>query len=101
MFTALATLYYALAVRFYALVLPLIFGDIGQTAQRAYTYILGFLGSILALMLGYGGYLWMFNHDDAQRVNRGKHLVIAAAVGGMFVFLGASLSNDLLTKVFQ
>lgn len=97
MFAAL----FALAVRLYVLALPLIFGDIGQTAQRAYTYILGFLGSILALMLGYGGYLWMFNHDDAQRVNRGKHLVIAAAVGGMFVFLGASLSNDLLTKVFQ
>lgn len=92
---------YALAARLYALALPLIFGDIGQTAANAYTYILGFLGSILSLMLGYGGYLWMFNHDDAQRINRGKHLVIAAAVGGMFVFLGASLSSDLLGKVFQ
>ena len=74
---------------------------IGQTAQNAYNYILGFLGGILALMLGYGGYLWMFNHDDAQRINRGKHLVIAAAVGGMFVFLGNALSTDLRTKVFQ
>jgi hypothetical protein len=102
MFTVLATLYYTLLVQLYSFSVPtIVVGDIGQTAQNAYNYILGFLGGILALMLGYGGYLWMFNHDDAQRINRGKHLVIAAAVGGMFVFLGNALSTDLRTKVFQ
>jgi hypothetical protein len=98
---ALLALFHPLSSWLAALLLPLVFGDIGQTAHNAYVYILGFLGSILALMLGYGGYLWMFNHDDASRVNRGKQLVIAACVGGMFVFLGASLSGDLLGKIFQ
>ncbi len=101
MFAALLAVLSTFSARLTALLLPLVFGDIGQTAQNAYNYILGFLGSILALVLGYGGYLWMFNHDDASRVNRGKQLVIAACVGGMFVFLGASLSSDLLSKVFQ
>jgi hypothetical protein len=101
MFTVLATLYYSLLVQIYSLSVPTyVMGDIGQTAQNAYNYIFGFLGGILALMLGYGGYLWMFNHDDASRVNRGKHLVIAAAVGGAFVAVAGSLSTDVQNQVF-
>lgn len=98
---ALATQLAGWALRLSASVLPLVFGDIGQTASNAEGYIAGFLGAILSLMLAYGGYLWMFNHDDASRVNRGKQLVIAAAVGGMFVAIAVGLSTDLTTKVFQ
>jgi hypothetical protein len=80
---------------------PLVLGTIGDTAAAAVTYFGFFLGSILALMLMYGGYLWMFHQEDAERVNRGKQLCIRAGVGGMFVAICTPLASDLTTKVFK
>lgn len=101
MLAALSAVYYMLLARLTALSLPLVFGDIGQTLTNAVTYFVTFVGPALGVMFLYGGYLWMFNHDDIQRVNRGKQIMISAAVGGMFVVLAASLATVFTTKIFQ
>ena len=80
---------------------PLILGTIGDTAAAAVLYFAAFLGSILALVLMYGGYLWMFHQEDVERVNRGKQLCIRAGIGGMFVAICTPLATDLTTKVFK
>lgn len=101
MLAALLVVSSALLTRLTPLALPLVFGDIGQTLNNAVTYFVTFVGPALGVMFLYGGYLWMFNHDDIQRVNRGKQIMISAAVGGMFVFLAASLATVFTTKIFQ
>ena len=93
MLAALLAIYSALLARLAALAVALVFGDIGQTLNNAVNYFVKFVGPALGIMFLYGGYLWMFNHDDVQRVNRGKQIMIAATVGGMFVVLAASLAN--------
>lgn len=80
---------------------PLVLGTIGQTAAAAVTYFAAFLGSILALMFMYGGYLWMFHQEDVERVNRGKQLCIRAGVGGMFVAICTPLATDFTSKIFK
>jgi hypothetical protein len=60
------------------------------------------LGAGVAIMLAYGGVLWMTSagSDDIRRQSLGKRVIIGAVVGGAITFLALQLGT-LIFNQFQ
>jgi hypothetical protein len=63
-----------------------LFGKIAQL-------ILSFISSVVILMVVIGGMFWITSAGNAERVDRGKQIILGAFMGGIFVFTGVVIIN--------
>ncbi len=56
-------------------------------AARIIEYVLGFIGTISLLLFIYGGFIWMTSAGSAEKVKKGRDVVIWAVVGMAVIFM--------------
>lgn len=77
--------------------------------------LLGLSGSVMLLMVVYGGFLWLSSSGNSSQVEKGKKVVTGALIGLIIVFgaytavqfilgalgLGGASVDDLFSRPFQ
>jgi hypothetical protein len=71
---------------------PLLIGNIVKTA-------LGIVGSLALVMFIYGGFVWMLAAGNEQAVEKGKNVLVWAAVGLVVIFASYSLVNFVINAI--
>ncbi len=59
--------------------------------------VLGVVGSLALLMFVYGGFTWMLSGGNSSAVERGKNILMWAAIGLVVIFLSYALVNFIIT----
>ena len=54
---------------------------------RLINYVLGFIGSIALIMFIYGGIIWMTAAGSADKVKKGKNIIVWSALGLAVIFM--------------
>jgi len=60
---------------------------------------LGIVGSLALIMFIYGGFVWMLAAGNEQAVQKGKNVLMWAAIGLVVIFASYSLVNFLITAI--
>ncbi len=63
-----------------------LFGKIAQL-------ILSLISSVIIIMVVTGGVFWITSAGNAERIDRGKQILLGAFIGGIFVFTGFIIIN--------
>ncbi|MFA5048000.1 MAG: TrbC/VirB2 family protein [Patescibacteria group bacterium] len=71
--------------------------SIDAIAKNLITYVLGMSGVIALLTFIYGGIFWMLSAGDANKVKKGKEIMIWTVFGLVVIFC----SYAFLTAVFK
>lgn len=74
--------------------------DILQVIVNISVFILGISGSILLLVIFYGGFLWITAHGNTQMIETGKKSLIGGVIGIAIIF-GAYATITLLIGVLK
>jgi hypothetical protein len=61
--------------------------------------VLGIVGSLALLMFIYGGLTWMTSSGNKEMIERGKKIIIWAAIGLVIIFSSYALVRFLITGV--
>ncbi|MCK4554394.1 hypothetical protein KAU19_05550 [Candidatus Parcubacteria bacterium] len=79
---------------------PLATGDVHTTPQaligRIINAVLGIVGSIALAMFIYGGFTWMTSSGNSEKVQKGKDILIWAALGLVVIFASYALVNFVI-----
>jgi hypothetical protein len=70
--------------------------DIRDAVRRFINIALGFLGVITVVMIIYGGVLWLTAAGAEDKVTKGKHTLIWAAVGAIVISIAWTISSYVL-----
>lgn len=70
--------------------------DIRDTARRFINLALGFLGVLVVLMIIYGGFLWLTSAGQEDKVTKGKHIIVWAAIGAIVISIAWTISSYVL-----
>ncbi len=65
------------------------------------TYILGIVGALTLLMFVYGGFTWILSGGSADKVKKGKDIILGSVVGLMIVFSSYLIIDYVVNNVFQ
>ncbi|MCK4554059.1 hypothetical protein KAU19_03790 [Candidatus Parcubacteria bacterium] len=72
----------------------------GTTPQaligRIINAVLGIVGSIALAMFIYGGFTWMTSSGNSEKVQKGKDILIWAAIGLVVIFASYALVNFVI-----
>lgn len=68
---------------------------IGEVINTA----LGLVGSIALLMFVYGGLTWMTSAGNAEKVKKGRDIILWSAVGLVLIFASYALTRVLLESL--
>ena len=60
---------------------------------------LGVIGSITLLVFVYGGFLWLTSAGSADRVQKGKSVMLWAAIGVFIIFSSYAILRTILTAL--
>lgn len=71
-------------------------GDIRDTARRFINIALGFLGVMVVIMIIYGGAMWLTSAGNDERVSKGKHILVWAAIGAIVITIAWTISSYVL-----
>lgn len=61
--------------------------------------LLGIVGSLALVMFIYGGVVWMTSTGNDQKVQKGKDILIWAAIGLIVIFTSYVLVNFIITGI--
>jgi len=61
--------------------------------------VLGLVGSIALLMFVYGGLTWMTSAGSAERVKKGRDILMWSAIGLVIIFSAYGLTRFVLTSI--
>lgn len=62
-------------------------------------FIFGITGSLALIMFAYGGFYWLTSGGAAERLEKGKKAMTAAAMGMIIIFCAWLLVNSLLAAL--
>ena len=68
---------------------------------RIINAVLGIVGSIALAMFIYGGFTWMTAAGGAEKVQKGKDILIWAAIGLVVIFASYALVNFVIFTAIQ
>lgn len=71
-------------------------GDIREFAKTILTFILGFLGFIAVVYIIYGGFLYIMSGGDDANVEKGKKIILNAAIGIIIILASFAIVNTVL-----
>ena len=71
--------------------------DFFKVGVNVTNIILGLSGSILLVMIVYGGFLWLISAGNSTRVEQGKKVLSSALIGLIIVFGAYTLIGVLLS----
>lgn len=57
---------------------------------------LGFLGIVVVVMIIYGGFLWLTSAGQEERVTKGKHTLVWAAIGALVISIAWTITSYIL-----
>ncbi len=60
--------------------------------------VVGIVGSLALLMFIYGGFTWMLSGGNSNAVERGKNILMWAAIGLVIIFMSYAIVNFIITK---
>lgn len=61
--------------------------------------IIGLLGVVLALIIIYGGFIWMTAGGDPKKVEKGKDMIKNAVIGLVIVFAAYAITGFVLRNL--
>lgn len=61
--------------------------------------ILGIVGSLALLMFVFGGLTWMTSSGNAEKVAKGKNIIVWAAIGLVIVFFAYGITRVLIIGI--
>ena len=70
--------------------------DIRPNIRAALNIFMGFLGVIVVIMLIYGSILWITAAGNEERVSKGKHTLMWAAIGAIVVSIAWTITSYIL-----
>ena len=68
---------------------------IGQIIKAA----LGLSGSIALIMFIWGGFLWLTSNGNAEKIEKGRGVLIWATIGLVIIFFAYTIVNAVLTAL--
>jgi len=68
---------------------------------NAANYILGIVGALTLLMFIYGGFTWILSGGSADKVKKGKDIILGSVIGLLIVFSSYMIINYVVNNVFQ
>jgi hypothetical protein len=71
-------------------------GDIREFAKTILNFILGFLGFIAVVYIIYGGFLYIMSGGDDANVEKGKKIILNAAIGIIIILASFAIVNTVL-----
>ena len=71
-------------------------GDIREFAKTILNFILGFLGFIAVVYIIYGGFLYIMSGGDDGNVEKGKKIILNAAIGIIIILASFAIVNTVL-----
>lgn len=71
-------------------------GDIREFAKTILNFILGFLGFIAVVYIIYGGFLYIMSGGDDTNVDKGKKIILNAAIGIIIILASFAIVNTVL-----
>lgn len=74
--------------------------DMLQVLVNISVFILGISGSILLLVIFYGGFLWITAHGNSTMIENGKKSIIGGVIG-IVIILGSYVAVTLLISVIR
>ncbi len=74
--------------------------DILQVLINISVLILGLSGSVLLMMVFYGGFLWITAGGSPDRINKGKQVLVGSVIG-IFIIFGAYTAVTFLVNVLR
>lgn len=78
---------------------PLGITDVNALIARVINWILSLVGSVSLLMFVYGGLTWMTSAGVADKVKKGKDIIIWAVIGLAIVFTSYILVKFVITSL--
>jgi uncharacterized membrane protein YjfL (UPF0719 family) len=73
---------------------PVLIGNVLNVA-------LGIVGSLALVMFIYGGFVWMLAAGNEQAVEKGKNILMWAAIGLVVIFASYSLVRFVINAITQ
>ena len=70
--------------------------DIRDTVRRFINIALGFLGVVTVIMIIYGGVLWLTAMGSDDKVQKGKNILLWAAIGAIVISIAWTISSYIL-----
>ena len=71
-------------------------GDIREFAKTILNFVLGFLGFIAVVYVIYGGFLYIMSGGDDANVEKGKKIIMYAAIGIIIILASFAIVNTVL-----
>jgi fumarate reductase subunit D len=65
---------------------PLGISDVNQFIARVINFVLGLIGSVSLLMFIYGGLTWMTSAGAADKIKKGRDIIVWSVIGLAIVF---------------
>ncbi len=75
--------------------------DINTLIGQVINGVLGIVGSLALLMFIYGGLMWMLAAGSAERVKKGKDILIWAVIGLIVIFSAYALVKFIFTNALS
>ncbi|MFA6994999.1 MAG: pilin [Patescibacteria group bacterium] len=66
---------------------------------RIITSVMGVVGSLALLMFIYGGLTWMTSSGSAEKVKKGRDIILWSAVGLVVIFMSYALVRFVLSTM--
>lgn len=66
---------------------------------RVINAVLGIVGSIALVMFIYGGLTWMISGGSAEKVKKGRDIIVWSAVGLIVIFISYGLVRFLILNI--
>ena len=70
--------------------------DIRVNIRIVVNVIMGFLGIIVVGMIFYGGYMWLTAMGSEDKVTKGKHTLMWAAIGAIIISVAWTIASYIL-----
>ena len=66
---------------------------------RIINSVLGIVGSLALLMFVFGGLTWMTSSGNPEKIQKGKNIIVWAAIGLVIVFFAYGITRFLIVGI--
>jgi len=70
--------------------------DLKQTIINVVSFVLGLLGLIAAIMIIYGGFVWLTAGGNEDKVDNAKKIISSAATGLVIILIAWAIVNFVI-----
>ena len=93
----LAALAESTATTHVALSNPLASNDVRVIIGTIIKAALGLSGTIALVMIVWGGFLWLTSQGNAEKIEKGKQVLLWATIGLVVIFFAYTIVNTIIT----